>query len=399
MDSPGPPLLHEVKLSGPVAGGPLVCRLRQEGKLTLRHEVKLSKSAAGKCQARRLRQEGKLVLRHEVKLSKSAAGRCQALRLRQEGKLVLRHEVKLSSQCHSAAIQPQDPSPPSCYKVSTPKVAKTVMFCRSAAFDTLSPKMDFFLGKNLPKTVPTLVSSKRAPDFLSRLAWPIWCWSTAIGYISQNPSLITMMFVLLLLCSCRFLECFPQRAQNIVELKYEEVKVSASKSLCRSLKFTGKNCIGTVDSIGWKSPRDCNQRLDAQTVITVWKHCCNQMWKQPLEARCGIKRRKGKWKQLASPGDPLGVPRDPGCRCHVQQPCKPVTPQGLPEQDPPSTKCLASSAQPHRPQVIATWTSSDVHHKPWKRGLLLTLMKDECHHNPTGVTLDDVTRSQAPSMM
>ena len=45
--SPGPPLLHEVKLSGPVAGGPVVCRLRQEGKLALQHEVKLCGSGTG----------------------------------------------------------------------------------------------------------------------------------------------------------------------------------------------------------------------------------------------------------------------------------------------------------------------------------------------------------------
>ena len=74
LGSPSPPLLHEVKLSGPVAGGPAVCRLRQEGKLALRHEVKLSRSAAGGSRACRLRQEGKLALRHEVKLSGSGAG-------------------------------------------------------------------------------------------------------------------------------------------------------------------------------------------------------------------------------------------------------------------------------------------------------------------------------------
>ena len=47
LGSPSPPLLHEVKLSGPVAGGPLVCRLRQEGKLALLHEVKLFGPVAG----------------------------------------------------------------------------------------------------------------------------------------------------------------------------------------------------------------------------------------------------------------------------------------------------------------------------------------------------------------
>ena len=104
-----------------------------------------------------------------------------------------------------------------------------------------------------------------------------------------------------------------------MEFKCEEVKVSASKSLCRSLKFTGKNCIGTVDSIGWKAPRD------EQTVITAWKHGCNQKWKQPLEAQCGSKVENGKWKQrcyrsvesdeekeswkqLASSDDPLESP-------------------------------------------------------------------------------------------
>ena len=39
--SPGPPLLHEDKLSGLGAGGPDSRRLRQEGKLALPHEVKL----------------------------------------------------------------------------------------------------------------------------------------------------------------------------------------------------------------------------------------------------------------------------------------------------------------------------------------------------------------------
>ena len=35
--SPSPPLLHEVKLSGPGSGGGVVVRLRQEGKLALLH--------------------------------------------------------------------------------------------------------------------------------------------------------------------------------------------------------------------------------------------------------------------------------------------------------------------------------------------------------------------------
>ena len=68
LGSPSPPLLHEVKLSGLVAGGPLVCRLCQEGKLVLLHEVKLSGLVAGGPLVCRLRQEGKLVLLHEVKL-------------------------------------------------------------------------------------------------------------------------------------------------------------------------------------------------------------------------------------------------------------------------------------------------------------------------------------------
>ena len=74
MDSPSPPLLHEVKLSGPVAGGSLVCRLRQEGKLALLHEVKLFGPVAGGPQVVRLRQEGKLALLHEVKLCGPVAG-------------------------------------------------------------------------------------------------------------------------------------------------------------------------------------------------------------------------------------------------------------------------------------------------------------------------------------
>ena len=41
MDSPGPPILHEVKLPGSGAGGKLE-GLRHEPKLSLRHEVKLS---------------------------------------------------------------------------------------------------------------------------------------------------------------------------------------------------------------------------------------------------------------------------------------------------------------------------------------------------------------------
>ena len=45
--SPSPPLLHEVKLSGPGSRGQEVVWLRQESKLTLRHEVKLSGHAAG----------------------------------------------------------------------------------------------------------------------------------------------------------------------------------------------------------------------------------------------------------------------------------------------------------------------------------------------------------------
>ena len=60
--SPSPPLLHEVKLSGPVAGGLQVVRLRQEGKLALLHEVKLQGLIAGGLQVVRLRQEGKLAL-------------------------------------------------------------------------------------------------------------------------------------------------------------------------------------------------------------------------------------------------------------------------------------------------------------------------------------------------
>ena len=73
-DSPGPPLLHEVKLPGPEAGG-CVCRLRQEGKLALLHEVKLLALDPGGGVFGRLRQEGKLALQHEVKLWKSQAGR------------------------------------------------------------------------------------------------------------------------------------------------------------------------------------------------------------------------------------------------------------------------------------------------------------------------------------
>ena len=47
--SPSPPLLHEVKLSGPVAGGPGFVRLRQEGKLALQSRGKTAqaKFAAG----------------------------------------------------------------------------------------------------------------------------------------------------------------------------------------------------------------------------------------------------------------------------------------------------------------------------------------------------------------
>ena len=74
MDSPSPPLLHEVKLSGLVAGGLQVVRLRQEGKLALLHEVKLSGLPAGGLQVVRLRQEGKLALLHEVKLYRLGTG-------------------------------------------------------------------------------------------------------------------------------------------------------------------------------------------------------------------------------------------------------------------------------------------------------------------------------------
>ena len=74
LGSPSPPLLHEVKLSGPVAGGPDVVRLRQEGKLALQHEVKLFGPVAGGLSVVRLRQEGKLVLQHEVKLCGSGTG-------------------------------------------------------------------------------------------------------------------------------------------------------------------------------------------------------------------------------------------------------------------------------------------------------------------------------------
>ena len=67
LDSPSPPLLHEVKLPGLVAGGCIV-RLRQEGKLALLHEVKLFGPGTGGPVWCRLRQEGKLALLHEVKL-------------------------------------------------------------------------------------------------------------------------------------------------------------------------------------------------------------------------------------------------------------------------------------------------------------------------------------------
>ena len=100
MDSPSPPLLHEVKLSGPVAGGSQVCRLRQEGKLALLHEVKLYRLAAGGMLVVRLRQEGKLALLHEVKLYRLAAGGMLVVRLRQEGNLALLHEVKLLGHQH-----------------------------------------------------------------------------------------------------------------------------------------------------------------------------------------------------------------------------------------------------------------------------------------------------------
>ena len=46
-DPPSRPLLHEDKLPGLVAGGQVVCRLRQEGKLVLLHEVKLCQDESG----------------------------------------------------------------------------------------------------------------------------------------------------------------------------------------------------------------------------------------------------------------------------------------------------------------------------------------------------------------
>ena len=99
LGSPSPPLLHEVKLSGPVAGGPVVCRLRQEGKLALQHEVKLYGPAAGGPAVCRLRQEDKLALPHEVKLLGVGSGGAAVGRLRQEGNLALLHEVKLWGMC------------------------------------------------------------------------------------------------------------------------------------------------------------------------------------------------------------------------------------------------------------------------------------------------------------
>ena len=66
---PPSPLLHEDKLPGLVTGGPEVCRLCQEGKLTLHHEAKLSGPGSGGPDVCRLCQEGKLTLQHEAKLS------------------------------------------------------------------------------------------------------------------------------------------------------------------------------------------------------------------------------------------------------------------------------------------------------------------------------------------
>ena len=56
------PSYMRLKLSGPVAGGPAVCRLRQEGKLALQHEVKLLGPVAGGPAGVRLRQEDKLAV-------------------------------------------------------------------------------------------------------------------------------------------------------------------------------------------------------------------------------------------------------------------------------------------------------------------------------------------------
>ena len=68
MDSPSPPLLHEVKLSGFGAGGELFVGSARRVSWPSNHEVKLCGFGTGGCTVGRLRQEGKLVLRQEVKL-------------------------------------------------------------------------------------------------------------------------------------------------------------------------------------------------------------------------------------------------------------------------------------------------------------------------------------------
>ena len=227
MDSPSPPLLHEVKLPGLVTGGGVSGRLHQEGKLALLHEVKLSGLGTGGGVICRLRQEGKLALLHEVKLSGPGTGGAVWCRLRQEGKLTLLHEVKLCTsqvdlekvpQCHlyhrssgSSAtctshkkyltLAKEYPDPAS-YRSSLKKYLTRAKECSDPASYRLSLKKYLSLAKENPDSATLsikkyLTRAKECPDLASYRS----SHKNYLTFAKENPDLATLSIKKV---------CFPQ---------------------------------------------------------------------------------------------------------------------------------------------------------------------------------------------